>query len=144
MSSVPLAGAPVQPTNAAPLPRLFAYTTSLGLERFLGRRKRGLSTPVRSLAWLGQHGRCLRGYRLYLAVDTDTGQVLTFVLLRGDARDHRLTAVLARRVRRLLGRRLAGVVADSGFTSHAAVRALLQARIPFILGFARSGRIRTR
>jgi len=77
-------------------------------------------------------------------VDTDTGQVLTFVLLRGDARDHRLTAVLARRVRHLLGRRLAGVVADSGFTSQAAVRALLQARVPFILGFARSARIRAR
>ena len=64
--------------------------------------------------WSGDHGRCLRGYRLYLAVDTDTGQIITFVLLRGDARDHRLTAVLARHLRRLLGRRLAGVVADSG------------------------------
>ena len=198
MSSVLALGAPVQPTNAAPLPRLFAYTTSLGLERFLDRRKRGLSTLVLSLVWLtlawrgsgrphhigllqepllaallgvdrlptaqtlhraltyfaahdvraaveasylaelprragriwaaldshhlpywgrgqrerlckgwsGDHGRCLRGYRLYLAVDTDTGQIITFVLLRGDARDHRLTAVLARHVRRLLGRRL--------------------------------------
>jgi hypothetical protein len=86
----------------------------------------------------------LRGYRLYLAVDTNTGQIITFALLRGDARDHRLTAVLARHLRRMLGRRLAGVVADSGFTSHAAVRALLQARIPFILGFARSARIRAR
>jgi hypothetical protein len=236
MSSVLVAGTPVQPTNAAPLPRLFAYTTSLGLERFLERRKRGLSTLVLSLVWLtlawrgsgrphhigllqepllaallgidrlptaqtlhralayfsahdvraaveaayraelprrggriwaaldshqlpywgrgqrerlrkgwsGAHGRCLRGYRLYLAVDTDTGQIITFVLLRGDARDHRLTAVLARHLRRLLGHRLAGVVADSGFTSHAAVRALLQARVPFILGFARSARIRAR
>jgi hypothetical protein len=236
MSSVLPAVAPVQPTNAAPLPRLFAYTTSLGLERFLDRRKRGLSTLVLSLAWLtlawrgsgrphhigllqepllaallgvdrlptaqtlhralayfsahdvraaleaayraelprragriwaaldshqlpywgrgqrerlrkgwsGAHGRCLRGYRLYLAVDTDTGQIITFGLLRGDARDHRLTAVLARHLRRLRGRRLAGVVADSGFTSHAAVRALLQARMPFILGFARSARIRAR
>jgi len=236
MSSVPVPSAAVQPTNAAPLPRLFAYTTSLGLERFLDRRKRGLSTLVLSLVWLtlawrgtgrphhigllqeplltallgvdrlptaqtlhralayfsahdvraaleaayqaelprrrgriwaaldshhlpywgrgqrerlckgwsGNHGRCLRGYRLYLAVDTDTGQVITFVLLRGDARDHRFTAVLARHLRRLLGRRLAGVVADSGFTSHAAVRALLQARIPFILGFRRSARIRAR
>src|SRR3954454_12507228 len=236
MSRVPVPSAAVQPTNAAPLPRLFAYTTSLGLERFLDRRKRGLSTLVLSLVWLtlawrgtgrphhigllqeplltallgvdrlptaqtlhralayfsahdvraaleaayqaelprrrgriwaaldshhlpywgrgqrerlckgwsGNHGRCLRGYRLYLAVDTDTGQVITFVLLRGDARDHRFTAVLARHLRRLLGRRLAGVVADSGFTSHAAVRALLQARIPFILGFRRSARIRAR
>jgi hypothetical protein len=84
----------------------------------------------------------LRGYRLYLAVDTATGQVITYVLLRGDARDHQVTAVLARRVRQLLGRRLAGVVADCGFTSHAAVAALLQARIPFILGFARSAPVR--
>jgi Transposase DDE domain len=236
MSSVLAAGASVQPTNIAPLPRLFAYTTSLGLEHFLDRRKRGLSTLVLSLVWLtlawrgsgrphhvgllqepllaallgvarlptaqtlhralayysahdvraaleaayraelprragriwaaldshhlpywgreqrdrlrkgwsGNHGRCLRGYRLYLAVDTDTGQIITFVLLRGDARDHRLTAVLARHLRRRLGRRLAGVVADSGFTSHAAVRALLEARIPFILGFRRSARIRAR
>jgi hypothetical protein len=92
--------------------------------------------------WSGAHGRCLRGYRLYLAVDTDTGQIITFALLRGDARDHRLTAVLARHLRRLLGRRLAGVVADSGFTSRPAVAALLQARIPFILGFTRSVRVR--
>ena len=89
--------------------------------------------------WSGAHGRCLRGYRLYLAVDTDTGQLITFALLRGDARDHRLTAVLARHLRRL-----AGIVADSGFTSRAAVTALRAARIPFILGFARSARIRTR
>ena len=52
MSSVLPAGAPVQPTNAAPLPRLFAYTTGLGLERFLDRRKRGLSALVLSLVWL--------------------------------------------------------------------------------------------
>jgi hypothetical protein len=44
----------------------------------------------------------------------------------------------------VLGRRLAGVVADCGFTSHAAVAALLAARIPFILGFARSAPIRGR
>ncbi len=236
MSSVPVFSAAMQPTNAAPLPRLFAYTSRLGLERFLDRRKRGLSTLALSLVWLtlawrgsgrphhvsllhepllaallgverlptaqtlhralayfsahdlraaleaayvaelprragriwaaldshhlpywgrgqrerlrkgwsGAHGRCLRGYRLYLAVDTDTGQIITFALLRGDARDHRLTAVLARHLRRVLSRRLAGVVADSGFTSHSAVRALLEARIPFILGFARSARIRTR
>jgi hypothetical protein len=92
--------------------------------------------------WAGALNRCLRGYRLYLAVDTETGQIITFVLLRGDARDHRCTAVLARRVRRLLGRRLAGVVADCGFTSRAAVQALLHARIPFILGFARTAPVR--
>jgi hypothetical protein len=92
--------------------------------------------------WSGAHNRCLRGYRLYLAVDTTTGQIITFVLVRGDTQDHRLTAVLARRVRQLLGRRLAGVVADSGFTSRAAVRALLRARIPFILGFARTAPVR--
>ena len=86
----------------------------------------------------------MRGYRLYLAVDTTTGPISTFVLLRGDARDHRRTAVLARHLQPMLGRRLAGVVADSGFTSHAAVRALLQARIPVIRGFARSARIRAR
>jgi hypothetical protein len=94
--------------------------------------------------WSGQHSRVLRGYRLYLATDTATGQVITFVLLRGDARDHRYTAVLARRVRSLLGRRLAGIVADSGFTSRASVAALLGARLPFILGFTRSARIRAR
>jgi hypothetical protein len=86
----------------------------------------------------------LRGYRLKLAVDSDTGQIIRFVLLRGDARDHRLTAVLARQRRRLLGRRLAGVVADSGCPSQAAVRALLEARIPFILGFVRAACIRAR
>ena len=75
-------------------------------------------------------------------MDTTTGQIITFVLLRGDARDQRLTVVLARRVRHLLGRRLAGVVADSGFTSRPAVAALLQARIPFILGFRRTPRVR--
>ena len=236
MGSVPRVLPPVQPTNAAPLARLFAYTQTLGLERWLARRKRGLSTLVLSLLWLtlawrgsgrpyhlsllqepllaallgvarlptaetlrrslayfpaqalrraveaaylaelprrpgrvwaardahqlpywgrgsldrlrkgwsGSHSRCLRGYRLYLAVDTDTGQVITYVLLRGDARDQQVTAVLARRVRDLLGRRLAGVVADCGFTSHAAVAALLRARIPFILGFARSAPVRAR
>ena len=236
MSSV-LAPAPFpQPTNAVPLARVFAYTQSLGLEPYLARTKRGVSTLALALVWLalawrgtgrphhlgwlteplltallglarlptpqtlhrslayftahalraaveaaylaelphrsgriwaaldahqlpywgrgkrdllckgwaGKYSRALRGYRLYLAVDTDTGQVITFVLLRGNARDHRLTAVLATRVRRLLGRRLAGVVADSGFTSHAAVKALLAARIPFILGFARSAQVRAR
>ena len=236
MLSVLTRATPVQPTRSAPLVRLLAYTQSLGLEPYLDRRKRGLSTLVLSLVWLvlawqgsgrphhldqladplltallgvarlptpqtlhrsltyfsaqairaaveaayqaelsrrsgrlwvaldshqvpywgrgqrerlrkgwsGQHSRVLRGYRLYLATDTTTGQVITFMLLRGDARDHRYTAVLARRVRSLLRRRLAGIVADSGFTSRAAVAALLQARIPFILGFTRTARIRVR
>jgi hypothetical protein len=236
MASVARSRSAPQPTNAAPLARLFAYTQTLGLERWLAQPKRGVSTLALSLLWLvlawrgsgrpyhlsllqepllaallgvsrlptaetlrrslayfpaqalrqaveaayraelsqrsgrvwaaldahqvpywgrgqqarlpkgwsGNHNRCLRGYRLYLAVDTDTGQVITYVLLRGDARDHQVTAVLARRVRQLLGRRLAGVVADCGFTSRAAVTALLAARIPFILGFARTAPIRTR
>ncbi len=236
MSSVVSPPTAVQPTNVAPLARLFAYTESLGLAQYLARPKRGVSTLALSLVWLalawrgtgrphhlglfaepllvallglarlptpqtlhrslayfsahdvraaveaaysaelkcrqgriwaaldahqlpywgrgqldrlrkgwsGNHNRPLRGYRLYLAVDTDTVQVITFVLLRGDARDHRLTAILARRLRHLLGRRLAGIVADSGFTSHAAVAALREARIPFILGFTRSARVRAR
>jgi hypothetical protein len=94
--------------------------------------------------WSGTHSRRLRGYRLYLAVDTDTGQIITFVLLRGHARDARLTGMLARHLRHLLGRRLAGVVADCGFTSRAAVGALLAAGVPFILGFARSAPVRAR
>jgi hypothetical protein len=94
--------------------------------------------------WSGNHSRRLRGYRLYLAVDADTGQVITFVLARGHARDDRLIAAFARRLRRLLGRRLAGLVADCGFTSRAAVAALLESRVPFILGFARSAPVRAR
>jgi hypothetical protein len=236
MASVRRELSSVQPTHLAPLAELLAYTQTLGLERWLQRPKRGLSTLVFSLLWLilawhgqgrpshlaqfdeplltallglsrlptaetlrrslaqfptqavrraveaayqaelarrpvriwaaldshqlpywgrgqrarlqkgwaGAYGRRLRGYRLYLATDTTTGQIITFVLLRGGARDHRLTAVLARRLRRLLGRRLAGVVADSGFTSRPAVAALLRARIPFILGFARTARVRAR
>jgi hypothetical protein len=92
--------------------------------------------------WSGSHSRRLRGYRLYLAVDTDTGQVITYLLARGRMRDARLLPILARRLRRLLGRRLAGVVADSGFTSKASVAALVAAKIPFILGFRRSKRVR--
>ena len=226
----------VQPTQAAPLVRLLAYAQGLGLDGYLDRPKRGVSSLVLSLVWLilawqgtgrphhlphladpfvaallglarwptpqtlhrsltyfsahairaaveaayraelprrsgriwvaldshqvpywgrkhrdrlrkgwsGKHSRVLHGYRLYLATDTDTGQVITFLLLRGDARDANYTALLAQRVRQLLGRRLAGIVADSGFTSHLAVQALQQARIPFILGFKRSGRIRAR
>lgn len=77
-------------------------------------------------------------------MDTDTGQVVTFLLARGRMRDARLIALLARRVRALLGRRLAGVVGDCGFTSRAAVAALLASGVPFILGFARSAPIRRR
>jgi hypothetical protein len=94
--------------------------------------------------WSGNHNRRLRGHRLFLAVDADTGQVITYLLARGGAHDDRLLAALARRARTLLGRRLAGVVADCGFTSRAAVAALLAARIPFILGFARSAPLRAR
>ena len=94
--------------------------------------------------WSGSHSRRLRGYRLYLAVDTDTGQIITYLLARGRMTDARVLAVLARRVRRLLGRRLAGVVADCGFTSRESVAALVAAGIPFILGFARSAPIRER
>jgi hypothetical protein len=94
--------------------------------------------------WSGSHSRRLRGYRLYLAVDTETGQIITFLLARGRLRDARLIALLARRVRTILGRRLAGVVGDCGFTSRAALAALLATGVPFILGFARSAPIRTR
>jgi hypothetical protein len=94
--------------------------------------------------WSGSHSRRLRGYRLYLAVDRDTGQVITFALPRGRMRDARLAAAFARRLRALLGRRLAGLVADCGFTSRAAVAALLDAGVPFILGCARSQPIRAR
>ncbi len=222
------------PTNLAPLPRLLGYVQSLGLERYLSRPKRGISTLALALVWLvlawrgtgrphrlrlvagpllaallgrtrlpcaqtlhrslgyfsahavraaveaaylaelprrsgrvwaavdahqvpywgrgkpdrfakgwsGTHSRRLRGYRLYLAVDADTGQVITFLLVRGRARDADLLAVVARRLRGLLGRRLAGLVADSGFTSRAAVQALLATKVPFILGFARSAPIK--
>ena len=94
--------------------------------------------------WAGAPGRPLRGYRLYLAVDTDTGQVLTYLLARGGRRDHQVLAVLSRRGRALLGRRLAGVVADRGFTSRAAVAAMAATGVPVILGFARSAPIRRR
>jgi Transposase DDE domain len=94
--------------------------------------------------WSGSHSRRLRGYRLYLAVDHDTGQVITFALTRGRTRDARLAAAFARRLRALLGRRLAGLVADCGFTSRASVAALLESGVPFILGFARSRPIRAR
>ncbi len=94
--------------------------------------------------WSGTHSRRLPGHRLYLAVDTDTGQVITFLLARGRTRDARLIALFARRLRRLLARRLAGLVADRGFTSRASVAALLEADVLFILGFACSAPIRAR
>lgn len=94
--------------------------------------------------WSGTHSRRLRGYRLYLAVDTSTGQVITFLLVRGRTRDQRVGPLLARRLRHLLGPRLAGLVADCGFTSRAALAALLATGVQFILGFARSRPIRVR
>lgn len=94
--------------------------------------------------WAGAQGRPLRGYRRSLAVDSDTGQVSTCLLARGGRRAHRALAVLARRARALLGRRLAGVLADCGCTRRAAVAALAATGVPFILGFARSAPIRRR
>jgi hypothetical protein len=94
--------------------------------------------------WSGSHSRRLRGYRVYLAVDTSTGQIITFLLTRGRTRDQRLAALLARRLRELLGPQLAGIVADCGFTSHASLAALLASGVPFSLGFARSRPIRAR
>ena len=94
--------------------------------------------------WSGTHSRRLRGYRVYLAVDTSTGQVITFLLVRGRTRDQRIGALLARRLRQLLGPKLAGIVADCGFTSHASLAALLTTGVPLILGFARSRPIRAR
>lgn len=236
MAIVPPAPPTGLPTNVAPLPSLFAYTQAIGLEPYLTRAKRGISTLVLTLVWLtlawrgsgrpahliglddpllaaligrtrlpspttlyrsltvfptravraaveasyraelprhahrvwaavdahqlpywgrgqvqrvqkgwsGSHNRRLRGYRLYVAVDTQTGQVITFLLARGRMRDARLIALLARRLRHLLGRRLAGLVADCGFTSRVSVAALLTTRVPFILGFARSAPIKRR
>jgi hypothetical protein len=92
--------------------------------------------------WSGNHSRRLRGDRLDVAVDPDTGQVMTFVLALGHTRDHRMAASLARRVRQVLGRRLAGVVAACGFTSHASLAALRATGVPFILGFGRSAAVR--
>src|SRR3954465_13717416 len=112
MASVPRPQPALQPTNLAPLPQLFAYTQSLGLERWLARPKRGVSTLVVSRLWLTVAWR--------------------------STREHQGAARPARRGRALLGRRLAGVVADGGCTSRPAVAARLAARLPFILGFARS------
>jgi hypothetical protein len=107
---------------------------------YWGRRK----TTRFAKGWSGSHGRSLRGYRLFLAIDTDTGQVITFLLAHGRTRDAQLVALLTRRVRRVLGRRLAGVVADCGFTSRAALTALVATKVPFILGFARTKPIKAR
>ena len=95
-----------------------------------------------SRGWSGSHSGALRGYRGDLAVDTDTGQIITFVLLRGNTRDYQVTGRSLAGARAPPGRCLAGVVADCGFTSHPAVAALLAARIPLILGFARSAPLR--
>jgi hypothetical protein len=94
--------------------------------------------------WSGSHSRRLRGYRVLLAVDTDTGAIITFCLVRGKTRDGRLIALVARHLRQLLGSRLAGIVADCGFTSKRSIAALCQTGVPFILGFARSRPIRAR
>ena len=94
--------------------------------------------------WSGGHSRRLRGYRVLLAVDTDTGAIITFLLVRGKTRDGRLIALLARHLRHLLGNQLAGIVADCGFTSRRSVAALVESKVPFILGFARSSPIRAR
>lgn len=94
--------------------------------------------------WSGSHSRRLRGYRLLLAVDTETGGIITFALARGKVRDQTLIALLARRLRQLLGTRLAGIVADCGFTSTRSLPALVKTGVPFILGFARSKPIRAR
>jgi hypothetical protein len=94
--------------------------------------------------WSGNHSRALRGYRLYLAVEVNTGQVVTFLLVRGGAKDARLGPVLAAHVRQLLGRRLAGVVGDCGFSSHGSLVAMRRLRIPFIFGFGRSPQVTAR
>ena len=52
MPIVPVAPAAPLPTNVAPLPRLFAYAQTLGLERYLHRPKRGLPTLALALLWL--------------------------------------------------------------------------------------------
>src|SRR5439155_1374893 len=52
MAIVPPAPPAALPTNLAPLPRLLAYTQSLGLERQLQRPKRGVPTLALALVWL--------------------------------------------------------------------------------------------
>src|SRR5436190_1844711 len=110
MASVPI-GLLGTPTDLAGLPSLLSYAQSLGRGAgrvwvavdahqvpYWGRGK----LEVFQKGWSGSHSRRLRGYRLYLAVDCDTGQVVTFVLARGRMRDHRLAALLARRCRAVL------------------------------------------
>ena len=134
----------VEAAYRAELPRRGAGRVWVALDThqvpYWGRGQLGRFTK----GWSGTHSRRLRGYRLFLVVDTDTGQVVTFALARGRTRDAALLAVLARRARRVLGRRLAGVVADCGFTSRAAVAALAATGVPFILGFARSRPVKAR
>lgn len=236
MASLSPASPTPLPTDLAPLPKLLAFTQSLGLERSLDRPKRGIPTLAVALLWLclawrgsgrpyhlgqldepllaaligrhrlpsdqtlyrsltyfsanalrraveeaylqsrtmlsgrvwvavdthqvpywgrgklgrfqkgwsGSHSRRLRGYRLLLAVDTETGAIITFALVRGKVRDQRLIALLAHRLRQLLGRQLAGMVADCGFTSKRSLPALHATGVPFILGFARSKPIKAR
>ena len=233
-ASVSPASASPLPTDLAALPRLLAYTQSLGLDGYLHRPKRGIPTLALALLWLAlawrgsgrpyhlghceepllaaligrhrlpsdqtlyrslayfsakglrraveeaygrsraavpgkvwvavdthqvpywgrgkldqfqkgwseSHSRRLRGYRLLLAVDTETGQPITFALARGKVRDQTVIALLARRLRELLGTQLAGIVADCGFTSKRSVPALVRTGVPFILGFARSAPIK--
>jgi hypothetical protein len=52
MASGSRPSSPVQPTNAVSLAGLFAYTQSVGLERWLAQRKRGVAILVLSLLWL--------------------------------------------------------------------------------------------
>src|SRR5919204_4503626 len=51
MGSVPL-GSLGTPTDLAGLPALLSYAQSLGLERWLRRRRRGVPTLVQALVWL--------------------------------------------------------------------------------------------
>jgi len=52
MNSVLALSLSAQPTNAVPLARLFAYTQSVGVEPYLDRTKRGVSTLAPSLVRL--------------------------------------------------------------------------------------------
>ena len=57
----------------------------------------------------------------------------TSLLARGRTRDEHLITRLARHLRQRLGPRLAGIVADCRFTSHASIVAVLESGVPFIL-----------
>src|SRR2546428_6506502 len=52
MRSVAHPAAMPTPTSLAALPRLWAYTQELGLERHLSKPKRGVSTLTLALIWL--------------------------------------------------------------------------------------------